>query len=1076
MTASRRVASHHAEGEVLRPTIRLRVISFGGEGGMGVVPAKTGRIFNVHSTLRVLLLGSAKRMPRKSRTTDSEQSQLGLFAARARPDESSTPTEQVDERLTLAREPVVTRRFAGWDKPLLQSAAEHLAADWQGRGALDLSDWLVVVPTRHAGRRLREALATLAATRDAAVLPPQTVTPDFLTAPQRVAGIQVAGPVETLLIWAGELLRLDPGEFRQLFPVDPVERNFTWALRTAGDLLQVRETLNESGLSVADVAHRLAGTEMEPERWRDFARLEQHCVRETEARGFADWQGARRRAAAVGELPPAARRVLVAGVLDPSVLAVRALERHARLLPVEVLVFAPQESHAECFDAWGRAIEEAWLARPIVIPDPAYTIHQGSTPAEQAAVAMELLAEHPHPGDVAAIGIADAEVAAPMEKTLAERGISAYDPAGRRMGTHGVFHLLRIVSRLCASRSFAAAAELMRCPDAAETIRRLAADESGGRPALTRLLDDLDTLAIEALPDTLDDAIELAPRTLEKKSRSPVTVGLAWISAALDRLAGDDFAAALTDFLADVFAARRFRTDRPQDAVFAEFAGQITAVLDAFDSAAGASFSAPLTAADRLELLLCVLEAESFYPERTARAIDLQGWLELLWEDAPHVVVTGMNDGKAPESIVSHPFLPDSARRALGLRHNDTRFARDACVMTALIEQRRRCGGRVDFIFGRIGAAGGPLRPSRLLLQCAEPELPERTLQFFRKPQLRAGSMPWRLAWRLQPRPLPDDAPVFSRLGVTQFRDYLACPFRFYLRHGLRMEEVDAGVAELDAPAFGSLLHRVLEKFAGDAGAAGATDAEEIRAALHRLLDAQLHAAFGPRLTVPVAIQRESARQRLAWWAEVEAEERRKGWRIIAAEARISPDGDPWLLNGMIVSGVVDRIERHPRHGVRLIDFKTYSPSAAQQGGRRSVEDYHLAKLKRTEDASALAPWLLTRNSRGEAARWTDLQLPLYRLAMERRHPGENILTAYATLGKTRADIALDTWPALEGWQLASASACAGGIIEAIRARTFWPPAEKTPYADEFAKLFFGDPLAAVDAGALRDLPPEVRR
>ncbi len=40
-----------------------------------------------------------------------------------------------------------------------------------GKTDLDLSDWLIVVPTRHASRRLREALAVHAATKDAAVLP-----------------------------------------------------------------------------------------------------------------------------------------------------------------------------------------------------------------------------------------------------------------------------------------------------------------------------------------------------------------------------------------------------------------------------------------------------------------------------------------------------------------------------------------------------------------------------------------------------------------------------------------------------------------------------------------------------------------------------------------------------------------------------------------------------------------------------------------------------------------------------------------------------------------------------------------
>ncbi len=974
------------------------------------------------------------------------------------------PKNLNSEEPSLSVQTAVTRRFLGWEKPLVHAVAEHLAGGWNGSGALDLSEWMVVVPTRNASRRLREALAVHAATQGAAVLPPLTVTPDFLTSPDRIADIQAAGQVETLLLWSAELLRIDLDDYRHLFPVDPVERNFTWALKTANDLLQVRETLNENGLSLADAARLLENSEMEPERWRDLANLENECVSATEANGFTDWQVARRRAATTGTLPVGVKRIVIAGVLDPSVLATRALERHARQIPVEVLIFAPVETHSHKFDLWGRPMPETWLSEPIHIPEPEGTIHQGSSPAEQAAATLDLLAGYPNPGAVAAIGIADVEISAPLEKTLSEHQIGAYDPAGKRMGTHGVFHLLRLLSQLCTSRSFGTAAELMRCPDVIETIRRKAEENTGTRPTLPQLLIGLDKLAVRSLPDTFDDAIELAPQL---KEGGVLLIGLEWMNSVLKNISGSNFGSALTDFLADVFAARRFRSDRPQDAVFAAIADQISQVLDALDGPAVSLFPKALSAGSRLELLLRVLEDQVFYPERAARDIDLQGWLELLWEDAPHLIVAGMNDGKVPESIMAHQFLPDSARRALGLRNNDTRFARDACLMTVIIELRQRISGRVDFIFGRVGGTGEPLRPSRLLFQCPDAELPERTLHFFKKPKLRSDPLPWNLAWQLQPQRLPDDSPLFQKLSVTQFRDYLTCPFRFYLKHGLKMQEVDASRTEMDAMEFGNLLHSVLDQFSKEGESGTSTDANVIRAEFHCLLDRHLHGIFGARLTVPVTIQRESARQRLSWWADLEAQERAAGWRIIESETRISPDGNAWKLSDTIVSGIVDRVERHEQLGVRLIDFKTYSPTAAGKGESKGVEDYHLTKLKRNESAADFPSWMLTSNSKGELCRWTDLQLPLYRLAMERRYHGAKVQTAYATLGKTKADIALDAWPDLEGELLQSARTCAESIIAAIRSRTFWPPSKKLTFADDFGHLFFGDPVKAVNASLI---------
>lgn len=986
-------------------------------------------------------------MPRKMSPTPSGETAPDLFSASA------------------------TRRFLGWDRPLVRGVVAHVAAGWQGAGALDLSAWLIIVPTRNASRRLREALAVHAAEKNAAVLPPRVVTPDFLTSPEHAPEMRPAGTLETRLIWAAELLRIDLSEHRELFPVDPVERNFTWALKTAGDLLELRETLNEKGLSCADVARIVENSEMEPERWRDLASIERHCANATIERGFADWQATRRHAATNGKPPAGIARVVIAGVLDPSSLAIDALETWSRHLPVEVLVYAPEATHRDCFDLWGRPRPEAWLMRQIDIPSPETTIHQGGTPTEQAEAAVELITSYADPGAVAAIGVADTEVVAPLEKALAAHDIGAFDPAGRKMGTHGVFHLLRIVSQLAGTRSFRSAAELVRCPDVAQAIRASVEKLSGEKPALSKLLDDFDTLAVTSLPDTLDDALELAPRVFsDPKWPSAVPAALAWMDRVLKSFTGADFGAALTDFLGEVFATRRFHSDNPQDAVFSAIADQIIQVLDALDELS-ALFAGGLDAAQRLELLLDTLGDQVFYPDRKARDIDLQGWLELLWEDAPHLVITGMNDGKAPEAILGHTFLPDSARRVLGLRNNDTRFARDACLMTALIESRRRNGGRVDFIFGRTDTDGAPLRPSRLLFQCADDELPQRTLHFFQKTAPRVDPMPWRLAWQLKPQPLPEDATIFQRLSVTQFSSYLQCPFRFYLRHGLGMAGIDATRTEMDAMEFGSLLHGVLENFAQDAEAIVLTDVEKIREVFHHLLDRRLHGIYGSRLTVPVTIQRESARQRLGWWAEKEAEQRLQGWQIIAAETRLSPKDDPWSLAGMTISGRIDRIERHVQLGVRLIDFKTRSAFDPVKKTRKTVENHHLTPLKRGEEPENFVDWSLVTSSEGTASRWIDLQLPLYRLAMERRFPGEKITTAHVTLSKTKPEIGLDEWSTLDGAQLDSARACAEGVIAAIRERLFWPPTEKLPYGDDFGALFFGEPLEAVDAGLLNGPP-----
>jgi len=974
-----------------------------------------------------------------------------------RPPEPPAPEPQATAKPLILKSETQRRRvFLDWKRPLLESAVDFLTDGWEG-GTLDLSDRLIVVPTRHASRRLREALAIRASERDgSAVIPPITVTPDFFTSPERLPHAEeIAGRAETLLAWTATLLELPMDQFRSLFPVDPVDRNLSWALKTAADLLRVRQLLGEAGLSFNDAARILGPAEMEPERWRELARLERRAILPIEKAGLIDRQVARRDAAVEGRIPPDLSRITVLATPDPTKLAIDALLRLAWEIPTEIVIYAPKELDA-LFDSWGRPRTSDWHRQTIDIPDPARSICQGVAPAQQAERAIELIRPHRDPGGTIAIGVPDPEVIPPLEKALASEELGAYDPAGRRLSGHSLFHLLRTLHRLVLSRSFTAFAEMLRCLDASRAIRRFIELETKERPPLTALLSDFDDLQNDHLPDSIDDAARAAKRHFH--FNQSIELALHWAADWVSRFERDPFGTALTEFLGEVYQARTFQADKPDDAVFSAIADQINQALDALENPLTDAFSEPLDPGNRFELLFHLLEDESYYLEREPNDVDLQGWLELLWEDAPHLVVTGMNDGKVPEAIIGHAYLPDSARAELGIRNNDSRLARDIYQLKCLIESRRESGGRVDLIFGRVGAGDDPLRPSRLLFYCPDDELPRRVRQSFETPAPDSQPMPWEFSFALRPEPPAEDLSIFSRLYVTAFRSFLACPFRFYLNHGLRMHSVETGKTEMDARDFGNVCHKALQRFALDETARTLSDAEEIRAWFGETLDALFTERYGEQWTVPVLIQRRAAGQRLDWWAEIEAEQRGLGWEIVEAEFPISPRDEsraPFTLGGFTISGSIDRIECHPDKGVRIIDFKT--------GRRRfTVEENHLARIKRTESPEDFLACAIRENSDGHASHWIDLQLPLYRLATQKDYPAELIHVAYGNLGPTRSDISLDTWDTLDRPTLESARVCAVGVIEAIHERTFWPPAEKVRY-DDFAGLFFGDAESAID-------------
>jgi ATP-dependent helicase/nuclease subunit B len=467
-----------------------------------------------------------------------------------------------------------------------------------------------------------------------------------------------------------------------------------------------------------------------------------------------------------------------------------------------------------------------------------------------------------------------------------------------------------------------------------------------------------------------------------------------------------------------------------------------------------------------------------------------------------------------PEAVVGDAFLPESLREKLGLKTNATRFARDAYLLAALAACRRGDSvggrerervdvqpkeapgwsdlspsrskrvedntlhlnssgsesdvpvaasasewksGRLDLLVGKVSAAGDPLRPSRLLLLCDDALLPARVRFLFREIESSRPSLPWRRAWRLRPRPLV--RPLAS-VNVTAFRDYLACPFRFYLKHGLGMEAVDPEKTELDARDFGNLCHAALQTLGEDRGLRDCTDEKVLREALLDRLESAVRARYGGLLTLPLVVQLESARQRLRKAAEVQARERAEGWVIERVEWKF-PAAPALVFAGLAVRGKIDRIDRHEGTGaVRVLDYKTSDQPAAPG-------DAHCRRPRRDGADDTRPAWARFTIGDRELV-WMDLQLPLYLHALQAERaagaePGL-VQCGYFNLPKAAGETAVALWDDYSPeWQEA-ARRCAEGVAAAVAAGEFWPPAERSAREDEdWAGLFHQGAAASVE-------------
>lgn len=948
-----------------------------------------------------------------------------------------------------------TRRFLDWNRPVLELAAERLLAGTTPP-VLDLGHLLVVVPTKNAGRRLREMLAHLAARDGRAICPPQVVPPEFLLS--LISGPddgRAASPEEALLAWVTVLQKIHLDDFPALFPVPPANRDFQWALGTARSLNDLRNTLAEGGLSIAGNCELLAESLEEAARWEDLARLEAEFVATLRQNDREDLLTRRQANRQSPQLPAGITAIRVIACPDPIPLAIEVLEHLGEQLPLEVWVHAPG-SLADAFDSWGRPIPEAWAQRRIEFPGGELPVHVLPGPDAQAALVAGAIPDGDTPSAVVSIGILDDEVTGPLRRLLEKDGRPPFDPGGTPLRSEGVLHLLRVLRELLEKKGIEAFAMLLRCPDfdaylaktlpqwnAVEALRVL---DSSRRKHLFADLPSLQGWFARPGGNTassLTGALEVTGQFLARLGQQPLTTSL-------------------LDGLRDLLGSRPSSADPRPARVQQTVSEAMVPLLEAVEGPIGTSLK--LRASDLFALLLATLEQETLYEERRPGSIELLGWLELHWDEAPHLMVTGFNEGFVPESLTGDIYLPEGLRKRLAeltrFPTNESRLARDTYLFEALL-QCRRDGGRVDFCLGRHSRGGDPLRPSRLLFLCADEDLPDRVRTLFRDAPLPRGNLAWTPGFELQP--FPGNPPPYApkTLSVTAFREYLSSPFTFYLRRVEGMETVPDDPQELDALGFGNFCHEVLRQFGAHPEARESSDAAQIRKFFRDRVDELAVKTFGFHPPLPVRIQLDGIRARLDQAAEVQARSRADGWRIIKSEYQL--DNPPFVLKGVELHARIDRIDEHEKTGaVRVLDYKTSDKAV-------KPETAHWTKVTKGTKLDWV-PEYARFSIDSKNFRWKDLQLPLYRLMLKSEY-GDAIECAYFTLPKAVEETAILPFTELGPSECTHAQNCAEGIIKDIRERRFWPaPSPKAK--DEFHRLHLGAPLKTFNLAPMNSPRP----
>ncbi|HVX10532.1 MAG TPA: PD-(D/E)XK nuclease family protein [Pirellulales bacterium] len=920
--------------------------------------------------------------------------------------------------------------FLGWSRPALEQAALWLLDRYAVAGTLDLTGIIVVVPGARAGRRLLEVVVEHAEQSRLALAPPQIVTVGHLPEKLYEPAGRFADRLSCQLALLRALEETDAALLRRIAPELP-DRNDPARWLGLVDLVgRLHAELTGHGLTFAEVERAIRSPEnqdsrltgaSEAGRWETLAAVQESYAHRLKQIGLVDVQLARLDAIRRNACRCANEIVLV-GVADLMPAVEKLLEQVADR--VTALVFAPTEL-ADRFTRFGAIAVGAWKQAHLDLDEERMVVVEG--PAEQATAVIDTLAgfEGQYAADEITIGVPDTSIVPFLERRLDQFGLPSRYGEALCVRQTAPYRLLAAVADYVDGERFTDFAALVRHPD----LETWLVGEAGGDQTAGG-----DWLA--ALDSWYGQHLQVRLST-PSSERGAATAQVADLQAKVDRLVKPfhgqrslaEWAREMVALLVSIYGSAPLDGNQTRGRVLLAACEAIHGVLrEAF--AADAKLSGRWQAADAIRLVLRQIEDEPVPPPAGQPAIELLGWLELPLDDAPALVVTGFNDGIVPSFINSDPFLPNALRRQLGLVDNDHRYARDCYALATLVGSRRE----LRLIAGRRSAEGDPLTPSRLAFACPPERIARRVLGYFgvsaspdgmdRVPHgLPAGQAKSRFE---PPKPRRLAAPITS-LRVTQFRDYLACPYRFYLRHVLRLAALNDLAEELDPQAFGSLAHDVLKVFGEDPANSRLTDPERIRSLLDSALDRLITGRFGKERLPAVEVQIEHLRLRLAAFARWQAGWSAQGWRIVKTEVEVPDGAAPFSVDGkpMYLKARIDRIDRHAGDGRYLIfDYKT-----SDRGD--SPEKTH-------------------RRKNGE---WIDLQLPLYRhltriVEIESAAVGLGYILLPKALTAVKDELA--TWGPAD---LASADEAAAEVVRAIRTERFWPPTTPGPSFDDFAAI-----------------------
>lgn len=902
------------------------------------------------------------------------------------------------------------RVFLDWNQPVLPAVADWLL------GQNPSPNHVLVLPGSRAGRRLMELLLVKS---DGHLVDPPMITTLGSLAEKLITDLPpITCPSALQLILVRAAQQLDQDALAQLTPAPP-EKSQTMAwLSLINPIERLFNMLGGAGLLPGQVMQQATDW---PDfnqhlRWETITKIHDHYVSLLDEHDLHDLNLERIIALEENRIQYPGPITLI-GTVDMNLLTCNMLDAISD--QCTALIHAPQ-SHASHFGSYGQLHIEHWHKQPLTIPNDMRLV--ANQPCDQIAAMLSdlqtITSVQELTSDQLTLGVADEQLGTLVEQLTQSSGLASRWHQQRDILLSRPVSLLAAISQFAQSSLTMDLTVLLRHPDLQQylylkfpALDHTRLDQYMSEHLQNRISQKSPGMGAkqETLLAAHDHIQELIKQHLTTKG------SLAhW---------AQQFGA----FLSEIYADRQLVPHKPEDAILIEPLTHIANVLrDWFSSPTVINeMVGDLDMQQAVELLRGELANTPLPSPGFEPVAEILGWLELHLDDAPYLYILNFNEGFVPGDVKIDPFLPDSISEKLGLTCDKSRLARDRYMLEAIMRSQTH----LRLIAGQVNLRNEPMLPSRLILQCEESKLARTVIDYFDAPVrfdpplLPSGDR----NEFLLPKPIAPTESVTS-LSVTKFRDYLQCPYRFYLKHIHKLGGVEAYIPELSAMAIGNLAHHIFETF-GKSDQIDETNPVVLDQYFSELLDKFCNSNFGKNPLPAVIIQREQLRLRLAVFAKAQARMRAEGWRIIpekiesAYQVPIDIDGQMFTLIGRI-----DRMDRHAETGMlRIMDYKT------------SESSFSPNKKHRIKDADG--SW-----------QWIDLQLPLYRILASPEIYDDKVELGYIQLGKKLDKIGFERadWSPDE---MDDALGIAKDVVRQIRQGVFWPPKDPPMFDDGLAGI-----------------------